>query len=215
MDAIIRGSRGIQARCAGVLVLVICMGATAASQEGSPRSNLTLIRECLGRTADSLAVALADVTPGALALRVEPAELSWFAGEPFESRLRDRGWVLLRGADAPWSIEVVVDDIDVAYSNPRREGLFASDVLDRTISARVRARAMQSAVDTPAVDARYSCSLRDTIAATDVEAVETSYLQFTQGQVPQAGFFSTVLEPVVVIGTIAVAVLLLFTVRSS
>ena len=206
---------GRLARRGGVLLLTAGFVAAAAGQEGSPPSNLTLIRGSLVRAADSLAAALARESPGELTLVVEPSEISWLVGEPFGNRLRTAGWVPVSKADAPWFVRIVVDDIDVVYSNPRQGGLFASGLLDRTVSVNVRARASRGELEDPAVDARFASSLRDTIASTDVEAVETSYLPFTQGRVPQGGFFSTVLEPVVVLGTIAVAVLLLFTVRSS
>ena len=202
------------ARLGGVLILLAWAAPESAGQEGSPPSNLTRIRGVLARAADSLAVALADQTPGAVRLAVEPSEIAWLAEEQFSNRLRGSGWTPVEAADSGWLLKVVVDDISVVYRNAGQTGVFGRELLDRTVSADLRLRASAGEFTEPSVDTRLSYSARDTIATTDVEFVETSYLPFTQGRVPQGGFFSTVLEPVVVIGTIAVAVLLLFTVRS-
>jgi len=189
--------------------------AAASGQEGSPKSNLSLIRGLLALTADSVVAALADLPPGEVRLQVRPPEIAWLAEEQFSNRLRQSVWVPVSRPDAEWSIQIVVDEISVVYTDPREGGLFSAGLLDRTVGVALRVRATSGESVEPAVDVRYTPTFRDTIASTDVEFVETSYLPFTQGRVPQGGFFSTVLEPVVVIGTIAVAVLLLFTVRSS
>jgi len=209
------GSMCRLSRRGAISLLLVCAVAGAAGQQGSPRSNLALIRGALAQSADSLAAALSEHSPGEVMVRVQPPEIAWLAEEQFTTRLRQGGWDPVSRPDAEWSLQVVVDDIAVLYSNPREGGLFASGLLDRTVSVGVRVRALRGASSEPLVDTGFFPSIRDTIASTDVEFVETSYLPFTQGRVPPSGFFSTVLEPVVVLGTIAVAVLLLFTVRSS
>jgi hypothetical protein len=209
------GSMCRLSRRGAISLLLVCAVAGADGQEGSPRSNLTLIRGVLARSADSLAVALSEQPPGEVMVRVQPPEIAWLAEEQFTTRLREAGWDPVSTPDAEWSLQVVVDDIAVLYSNPREGGLFASGLLDRTVSARVRVRALRGSSLEPILDTGFIPTIQDTIASTDVEFVETSYLPFTQGRVPPSGFFSTVLEPVVILGTIAVAVLLLFTVRSS
>jgi len=167
------------------------------------------------RSADSLVSALSGYPPAEARLEVQPTEIAWVAEEQFAARLRERGWTPGSSPNAGWTIDVVVDDIAVRYSNPRAGGIFASGLLDRTVATTVRVQVRSQGSEDLIVDGRYSPSIRDTIASTDVDFLETSYLPFTRGRVPPAGFFSTVLEPVVVTATIAVAVLLLFTVRSN
>jgi hypothetical protein len=48
----------------------------------------------------------------------------------------------------------------------------------------------------------------------DVESLENSGIPATHGVIPKEGLFSTFLEPLVAIGAMAVAVYLLFHVRS-
>jgi len=202
-------------RLGGSSLVMVWALAGASAQEGSPQSNLTLIRGLLARAADSVVTVLAGQPPGGVTLQVRPPEIAWLAEEQFSNRLRQSEWPPFSGPHVGWSLLIVVDEISVVYSDPREGGLFASGLLDRTVGVAVRVRATSGESAEPAVDVRYTPTVRDTIASTDVEFVETSYLPFTQGRVPQGGFFSSLLEPVVVIGTIAVAVLLLFTVRSS
>ena len=211
----ILGTRGARvARLGGFLLLAAWAAAEAASEDGSPPSNLSQIRLVLSRAADSLAVALSDQVPGATTLQVEPSEIAWLAEESFGNRLRRGGWTPGAGTEPGWSLVVVVEDISVVYRNAGQSSVFGRELLDRSVTASVHLRGTFEDSLEPAFDTRFESSVRDTIAATDVEFVETSYLPFTQGRVPQGGFFSTVLEPVVILGTIAVAVLLLFTVRS-
>ena len=54
----------------------------------------------------------------------------------------------------------------------------------------------------------------DTIEYAALSSIENPGVPMTKGKLPSEGFFSTEFEPLVVLGTIAVAVILLFSVRS-
>jgi hypothetical protein len=54
----------------------------------------------------------------------------------------------------------------------------------------------------------------DTIGLSQIEGVEHAALPVTRGTIPQEDFFSGIAEPLIIVGAVAVAIFLLFTVRS-
>jgi hypothetical protein len=54
----------------------------------------------------------------------------------------------------------------------------------------------------------------DTILLSQVESIEQPAIPSTRGTVPPEDFFSGLVEPLVIVGAVAVAIFLLFTVRS-
>ena len=56
--------------------------------------------------------------------------------------------------------------------------------------------------------------LHDTIRVSAIPSLEDPGVPLTQGALPPEGFFSSLVEPLVMLGAVAVAVYLLFTVRS-
>ena len=60
----------------------------------------------------------------------------------------------------------------------------------------------------------FSYLLQDTVGVDDITLLENSAYPFTQGKLPPEPFFSGILEPLVAVGTAALAVILFFTIRS-
>lgn len=60
----------------------------------------------------------------------------------------------------------------------------------------------------------FSYSFLDTVNVDSVGAIENSVYPFTQAKLPSEPFFSNILEPVIAVGTAALAVILFFTIRS-
>ncbi len=60
----------------------------------------------------------------------------------------------------------------------------------------------------------YTETITDTIAVSDLPSIEHPTLRAARGEPPAQGFFDSLLEPFVILGTLAIAVYLLFTVRS-
>jgi hypothetical protein len=54
----------------------------------------------------------------------------------------------------------------------------------------------------------------DTVSASDITSIEHPNVPATHASLPSEGFFSGWAEPLVVVGSIVVAVFLLFTIRS-
>lgn len=100
----------------------------------------------------------------------------------------------------------------VDYSNMEKDGLLGDIKADRTIS--VKGTIEKFLDDGSHASFSTDNELRDTIGVEEIKKVEDSDLSFTQAPVPEIPFLTNLIEPVVVVGTLVVTVLLLFLVRS-
>ena len=107
------------------------------------------------------------------------------------------------------NVNFVIDNSNVTYSNPERDGVFGDFFTERTIELSVNYLvASNQSLKT------FNLTSKDTINVKDVENVENRSYPFTQGELPPEPFFSSLLEPVVAIGAAAVIIVLFFSVRS-
>ena len=106
-------------------------------------------------------------------------------------------------------VNFVVDNSFVGYSDPEKDGIFGDFFTERTVEL----SGNYFISNNPQVK-EFKLTAKDTINVEDVEKVENRSYPFTQGDLPQEPFFSSLLEPIVAIGAAAVIVILFFTVRS-
>ena len=173
-----------------------------------------MFQELAGRIGSTAGTAITDTDSTTLTIAVLPKETGWFIEDAVaRSFLRNR-MRRIESPSAAYRAEFGINEMRVAYDNIRQDGLFGARVVDRTVSL---------ALFTKVVDQRSGAILKnavlreegkDTVALSDIDRLENPVLPQTRGSVPPEGFFSTFLEPIIVLGTVAVAIVLLFTVRS-
>ena len=107
------------------------------------------------------------------------------------------------------TINFVIDNSFVGYSEPEKDGIFGDYLTERTIKllGNYYVSTSQQVKD-------FNLTTIDTINVDDVEIIEDRSYPFTQGDLPAEPFFSSILEPVVAISAAAVTVILFFSVRS-
>lgn len=107
------------------------------------------------------------------------------------------------------SVNFVIDNSFVGYTQPERDGLFGDFFTERTVqlSGNYLLSDQNSIVG-------FNLAKKDTINVENVEKFENRSYPFTRGDLPPEPFFSSLLEPIVAIGAAAVTVILFFTVRS-
>jgi hypothetical protein len=107
------------------------------------------------------------------------------------------------------TINFVIDNSFVGYSEPEKDGIFGDYLTERTIKllGNYYISTSQQVKD-------FNLTTIDTINVDDVEIIEDRSYPFTQGDLPAEPFFSSILEPVVAISAAAVTVILFFSVRS-
>jgi hypothetical protein len=209
-------------RCAVVLVAALACGATArgvpapaGDEDGTkPLPTIEILEELAGEIGREVLPSIPGDTAAAVVLDIEPTENTWFVAAGLTKGLIPRRVVREPGTGAALAVAAGIRSMGVAYENVRREGLFGDRELTRTVFM----EADISVVDRTSGEILHRAAVRrsrqDDVLVEDIPRLEEPGLKWTTANVPPEGFFSSVLEPVITIGAIAVAVILLFTVRS-
>ncbi|MBX2992213.1 MAG: hypothetical protein KF749_13750 [Bacteroidetes bacterium] len=198
-----------------IAVVAVC---TVRAQEGSDEekllTNLDVVRNLAGNIAGRVLrdADLRDVTE--IEISVLPKESSWYIEGSILENLKNSSINPSVSEAAPLLFEFGLSDVSVEYSGVRRDWLFGARMVDRTVRLRLAARIVDRRSGSIVLTDEFADSKTDTIGLSEIRFVENPTIPITKGKLPQQGFFSNVAEPLVVIGSIAVAVLLLFNVRS-
>ena len=107
------------------------------------------------------------------------------------------------------TINFVIDNCFVGYSEPKKDGVFGDFLTERSIEL-----LGNYFISNQSQVKDFKLTVKDTINVEDVEEVENRSFPFTQGELPPEPFFSSLLEPIVAIGAAAVTIFLFFSVRS-
>jgi hypothetical protein len=193
---------------------LLASGTLCARADDEVRSNLQVLQLIAGRLADSVAAAGLSHDSTYVTLTVNPQEVRWFLGVSVEQPFRQRGWMLSGSPLTRFGAEFSFYELKVTYSNPHRSGLFGARLADRHVSVRAHVRLSDLRTGSALVDEEKSLQLEDVVEMSLIESLENPSIPQTHGAFPAEGFFTGWAEPLVLLGAVAVAVYLLFTVRS-
>ena len=107
-------------------------------------------------------------------------------------------------------VNYVLDQAKVNYGDIFRSGFFGSYFLPREIEI----YGNYSIKNNSFVYKEFHYDYIDTVKVDNVKILENSSYSFTHGNVPPEPFFSSLFEPLIAIGTAAIAVFLFFKIRS-
>ncbi|MBM2839664.1 MAG: hypothetical protein HW412_192 [Bacteroidetes bacterium] len=194
-------------------VLALSTGELIAQEDDpEPATNLELIQKLSREVADSLRT---YVRPGdSVSVVVRPMETAWYVSGVIVQAMTDGGRIVTQSVSAPFEIEVGLLSAQVMYANTRRKAFFGSRILDRIVSVEFNAKVVDKRTGTILFNDNIIKSVADIVNVSDVDKLENAGIPATRGVLPSEGFFSTILEPLVAMGAVAVAVYLLFHVRS-
>ena len=102
--------------------------------------------------------------------------------------------------------------VKVEYKNSFTDGLFGGALVERNVSINGFFTIIKSNKLSQPIE--FTKTLTDTISVNEISALENKSLPFTQAQIPSMPLLSNLWEPIAVVGTLIVTVILLFTVRS-
>jgi hypothetical protein len=108
------------------------------------------------------------------------------------------------------SINYILDNAKVIYGDIFRDGLLGNYFIPRKvfISGNYLINSKKIIVQ------NFNYSFKDTVLVDNLKNLENYSFPFTKGEVPSEPFFSSLFEPLIAIGTAAIAVFLFFTIRS-
>jgi hypothetical protein len=189
-------------------------GLHAQDSASAVATNLRVYQSLAASLADSLANLVRAADSVRVTVRIAPSDFAWFLQDGVERPFRARNCVISANDSARYGVEFGVVEMHVQYSNLRRDGIFGSRVLDRMVVLLARLRLVDRVAGTVGTSAERMAVFSDTIGLSQVERIEHASLPVTRGTVPPEDFFSGIAEPLIIVGAVAVAIFLLFTVRS-
>jgi hypothetical protein len=189
-------------------------GLHAQDSASAVATNLRVYQSLAASLADSLANLLSTADSPRVTVRIAPPDVGWFLQDAVEAPFRARNCVISAGDSARYGVEFGAMEMNVQYSNLRRPGIFNSRVLDRMIVLLARLRLVDRATGRVLMSGERKAVLSDTIGLSQVGRIEHTAVPVTRGTIPPEDFFSGIAEPLVIVGAVAVAIFLLFTVRS-
>lgn len=109
------------------------------------------------------------------------------------------------------ALDFYLPQIEVEYKETRKEGLLEDFILDRNIKIKGNFIITSKKGETSSIE--FEESYIDSINVDSIASVEDESLPFTRAEIQKPSFFSNLFEPIVVISSLIVTVVLLFTVR--
>jgi hypothetical protein len=105
-----------------------------------------------------------------------------------------------------------LDEVKLSYSEIFKDGIFGGYLVER--SAYIRGSYFIKKSNILEDSKAFYYTLSDSVLLTKISNFENIAYSFTKADLPEEPFFSSALEPVIAIGTAAVAVYLFFNIRS-
>ena len=162
-------------------------------------NSVVKVGEVVGKTEN---VALSVTGPASLEL-LKPKLLAAFSNRGYKMKNEN--------SDEIAKVTYSLNQAKVEYANAEKDGFFGDVVAERIVSLNGIVSIISSDGLLKTFDVNESA--KDTIIVDEIKNYEDSTVPFTQGKKPEVSFFSNLLEPILVVGTLVTTIILLFTVR--
>ena len=192
----------------------MAVGAAQAEEDriSSPATNLQRFQSLSEEVADTLCTFIPE--GDSVTVVLEPKESIWFVQGGILRTISGRGRFPTQSLASPFEISLGVLKFEVKYADVRRSGFLGPKIVDRTVSTRFAATVINKMEGTILFTNELQRIVKDTVEFSEISQLENSGIAATHGTLPGEGFFSTLIEPIVTIGALAVGVYLLFHVRT-
>ena len=190
----------------------------AQSVSASSTTNVEQLQRIVRTTVEKV-VQAAGFQPGVrLRIRSMQDENSWLVDQSIQEVLISHGITVIMdnhgdSAGVEGYLDIIPVHLGVRYLPAFRDGLFGTAYAPRIVEGKF-ATSVVWKNGTVHSATTYTEAVTDTIAVSVLASIEHPTYRAARGEPPASGFLDSLLEPIVIIGTLAVAVYLLFTVRS-
>jgi hypothetical protein len=196
-----------------LLGLLLASESGLAQGEGAT-TNIRAFQLLATRIGDSLNANIATKDSVRVVLSVRPEGSAWLVEGEIARALQEGGRTVVVSPPGNYAAELGVLGMHVVYRDPRSEGLFSGKVVDREVTLDMQAKLVDQQTGILVVNKEFREVMVDTVRMAEIPTLEDPNVPQTQGTRPSEGFFSSLAEPLIMLGAVAVAVYLLFTVRS-
>ena len=140
----------------------------------------------------------------------------WIIDGALSSSLKADSFTVFSPADSllPYLFNVLSATMRIRYTNLFREGMFGTRKVRREVFAEMTSQITRLRSKEVLYSGTVRDELADTVAVDDIPFLESGGVAVTQAALPPEHGFDRFIEPFVIIGATAVAVYLLFHVRS-
>ncbi len=200
-----------------VFMLLLSAPASLSAQDIQPPSNLDQIRKISAGLADKIIADGSFAPQDTVSFNPGTADASEIIGQVFLQAMMTRKLnPTLSRTDSLLRMPALTLGIlacTVRYSSSFDGGLFGDAMTERSVLVTLTAR-KSDAGGTVRLSKEYSQELRDTVGTAMIAGLENSSYPFTHGAAPGGRFLDSLLAPLIIIGSLGLAVYLLFSVRS-
>lgn len=187
-------------------------GKAQDSSSARPASNLDLYRTLAEEIATEVGQLITE--QDSVTIDVRPKESAWYVEGSIMAGFRNAGLHHTESSTSRYAAEFGLTSLRVRYEDVRRDGLFGDRIVDRNIHVQLATKVSDRHTGRIIALGERERQFHDTIELSSLQLVENPNLPITRGTVPGEGLFSSIVEPVILLGAIGVAIFLLFNVRS-
>lgn len=181
----------------------------ATGLKAQTKTNLDIFYSLVDSSADQI-IAYLPQAQDSVKLDLNLGESYSIFGNKIIAELFSSGKRLTTENEGTIRINYVIEDAKVTYGGIYRDGFFGDYFIPRFISLKGNFLTYGN----PQSFNEFNFSFNDSIRFDEIHLVENESYPFTKGDIPPEPFFSGLFEPVIAIGTAALAIILFFTVRS-
>lgn len=174
------------------------------------RTNLEIVYSLIEKSAAQVDSLLEGET-SSIEINFSSPTGSEFLNGKVISTFSQLGYKLNTDTEQSRKLDYTITNIKTNYGDLFQDGLFGEYLTQRTISYQTIINYSEEG------NLKFSKEITDnyvdTVYVDEVTSIENPSVHFTKGEVPEPPVLSNLLEPILVVGTLIVTVILLFTVR--
>lgn len=191
-----------------ILLLIISLSPVFAQT----RTNLNIIESLIDRSLQKADSLLDNRTQNIFFEFLSPTSYSFLKSKALAS-LSSKGYTLkAESSGAESTFQYSISNIGVRYLNALKTGFFGDITAEREVY--IEGSIVVSKGKGELNPQNFSYMYKDTINVDDIPNLENNEYEFTQSPIPEPPLFSNLLEPILVVSTLIVTVILFFVVRS-
>lgn len=195
-----------------ILLILLTAALSVTTVYGQSKSNLDNLFELLDKETAAISSKIENSGTKLLVDFDSPNDLKIFKNR-FITQLNNYfAGITTDRNEAGIVLGFTLEQSSVEYNETFRDGLFGDYFVER--KSNIGGSYNISEKGSITFTDNFNLSKVDTVKYNEINSLENYSLPFTRDEIPEEPFFSSLVEPVIAIGSAVVAVLLFFTVRS-
>ncbi len=174
-------------------------------------SNLEVVKSLLSKTADEISKIVPSNNSKEIELKFIAADDYKILKTKLIEDLQKNNFILLNESNN--KLNFTLSEVKIIYKDIFRDGILGEYLVERETNLN-NSFFIENKNEIGKVN-NFSFTKLDTVKYDDIKKLENIAFSFTSAEVPSEPFFSSILEPVIAVGTAAVAVYLFFNIRSN